>query len=178
MCLPTLVIGSDGLAFHCWTFAGPSHNNGYRSPSSAKRTRSTTSWHSPKHAQSVSYGGSRRSSQDAVRLERVAAGGSHTHQQLMEKQNGDRDTETIRKCGSVHHAGSPDWISYRSNRLLAIGQLLVARTRGTSSHSSLTKTETTSESSDTHQHRERLFHDTITTVESIQSGEQLAIGRG
>lgn len=81
----------------------------------------------------------------------------------------------FRKRGGLHHASPTDRPGDRRHRLLAVGQLLVTRTRRTGGDDSLTKAKTSPQQAGPHQRGQRVV---VVAVEGVEPGERLALGRG
>jgi hypothetical protein len=80
-----------------------------------------------------------------------------------------------RQRRSLHNAGAADRPGDRGDRVLAVGQLLVAGPRGTRRHRGLTNGETPPESRRPDQRRQRIV--VVYDVTTVESRERLAPGR-
>ncbi|XP_044760521.1 uncharacterized protein LOC123317949 [Coccinella septempunctata] len=75
-------------------------------------------------------------------MERMEEGRPYPHSQPLAEQDGKRNTKTAGQSGSLHNAGTIHRPGNCRHRMLAVGQLLVARPRLSGDDSGLTNTQT------------------------------------
>nr|XP_015838282.1 PREDICTED: uncharacterized protein LOC103313949 isoform X1 [Tribolium castaneum]XP_015838283.1 PREDICTED: uncharacterized protein LOC103313949 isoform X1 [Tribolium castaneum] len=167
-----LVTDKYGLAFNPCPPASPYHFNGDRLAVSAGERPRAAAGGLAEHPQS-GRGGRGGHPEDALGLEGVEARRPHAHQQPLEEQDGQRHQKAVRQRRGVHNAGAADRPRDRGDRVLAVGQLLVAGPRGPRGDRGLTIGQAPPEPRPAHQRGQHVLH---VHVAAVEPRERLAAG--